>query len=130
MLSKLWSGYGRAVVAILVTALTVLASALTDDRVDTEEWLQVAIQAATIAGVWLVPNLPHSAAYKTGLAALLAVLNLATTLIVGGLDSADIINLVLAALGVIGVGVAPSVSRAEDLVTRSVAAGMRPPRGY
>lgn len=59
------------------------------------------------------------------MAAILAVLNLATTLIVdGGLDSADVVNLVLAALGVLGVAAAPSLSSTANLVPRPVAAAL------
>ncbi|MET7395632.1 hypothetical protein ABZS66_19290 [Dactylosporangium sp. NPDC005572] len=122
MLRNLWARFGRATVAVAIAGLTVLASALTDGRVDPGEQLQIAIQTVTVFGVWFVPNLPHSAAYKTGVAALLAVLNLATTVIIGGVDSAEVVNLVLAALGVLGVGVTPSISRAESLVPRPVAA--------
>lgn len=110
MLGTLWTRYGRAAVAVVAAALVVLASALTDGHVDTGEKLQISIQTVTVFGVWFVPNLPHSAAFKTGVAAILAVLNLATTLIVGGLDSADIVNLVLAAVAVLGIGAAPSLS--------------------
>jgi hypothetical protein len=122
MLKDLWTRFGRAVVAVTIAGLTVVASSLTDNRVSTEEWIQVAIQTTTIAGVWLVPNLPHSAGYKTATAAILAVLNLATTLILDGINGADVINLVLAALGVLGVAVAPSLSKAENLVSLSTAA--------
>jgi hypothetical protein len=127
---ELWRRYGRAVVAVLTAAGVLLASALTDGRVDQGEALQVAIQTTTAASVWLAPNLPYSVGIKTGFAAVLAVLNLATSLIVDGLTTGEVVNLVLAGVGVLAVGVAPSQSAAQTYVPRSVAAAMgQPPDG-
>ncbi len=112
--------YGKAIAALAVAGLTGVASALTDNAFTAPEGVQVAIAVATAAGVWLVPTLPQHPGTKTALAALLAVLNLAVTLITDGLTGAEIVNLALAALGVLGVGVAP---------TRSVGAYLTgPPR--
>jgi hypothetical protein len=108
-----WRLYGRAIAAVAIAGLTVLASALTDGHVDPGEGIQIAIQLATAAGVWLVPNLPSATSIKTGLAAMLAVLNLAATFITGGLTSAEVINLVIAGLGVLAIAQAPSLSRSE-----------------
>ena len=102
--------YGKALVALLFAALTVLASALTDGHVTPAEGIQIAISVATAAGVWLAPNLPRWPGVKTALAALLAALNLAVTLIDGGLTSAEVANLVIAGLAVLGVGVTPAQS--------------------
>ena len=102
--------YGKSLVALAIAALTTLASALTDGHVTTVEGIQVAVAVATAAGVWLVPinNWPWM---KTAVAALLAVLTLAVTLIADGhLSGADAVNLALAALGVLGVHVAPARS--------------------
>jgi hypothetical protein len=108
-----WQVYGRAIAAVIVAGATVLASALTDGHVDRAEEIQIAIQVTTAAGVWLVPNLPRSTGIKTGLAAILAVLNLAATLITGGLTGAELVNLVIAGLGVLAVGQAPSLSKSQ-----------------
>jgi hypothetical protein len=112
-LRNLWRRFGRAVVAVITAGGVLLASALTDGQVDQGEALQIAIQVVTAASVWLAPNVPYSGGIKTALAVLLAVLNLATSVIVGGLTAAEVVNLVLAGIGALGVGVAPSVSRGE-----------------
>jgi hypothetical protein len=74
--------------------------------------------------VWFVPTLPNAPAIKTGTAVALAVLNAATAYIVGGLDTGEVVNLVIAGLGVILVGVAPVQSAGDNLVPRPVAAAM------
>lgn len=100
--------YGKALAALVAAGLTAVASALTDNAFTAPEGVQVAIAVATAGGVWLVPNLPQHPAIKTGLAALLAVLNLAVTLITDGITAAEGVNLALAALGVLGVGLSPA----------------------
>jgi hypothetical protein len=126
-LRNLWRRFGRAIVAVITAGGVLLASALTDGHVDTGEGVQIAIQVVTAASVYLAPNLPYSGGVKTALAAILAMLNLAATLITDGLTSAEIINLVLAGLGVLGVGVAPSESRGELTAPTSARQYLRSP---
>jgi hypothetical protein len=129
-MSNIINRYGKALVAVVVAALTVAASAVSDGHVDAGEGVQIAIAAATGVSVWLVPNLPSAGAgaTKTVIAVLLAVLNAATAYIVGGLDTGEIINLVIAGAGVLLIGVAPAQSAGDNLVPRAVSAAMRPPR--
>lgn len=54
-----WKPYAKAFTGSAVAGLTALASALTDDRVTTGEWVGVAIAALVGLGVvWAVPNQP------------------------------------------------------------------------
>jgi len=107
----MFSKYGKSLVAVLAAALTVAYGALSGDQhIDPEEGVQIAIAAATAVGVFLVPLVPQYRWAKTGVAAVLAVLQVLTTVILGGLDSNEWIAVVLAALTVLGVGVAPAVS--------------------
>ncbi len=99
--------FGPAFVAVLFAILTAAAAAITDGRIDPGEGIQIAIQGTTVAGVWLVPAIPSVPHAKTGIAVLLAVLNLLTTVIVGGITGAELINLALAAVGVIAVRLTP-----------------------
>lgn len=99
--------FGPALIAVLFAALTALASALTDNRVDQVEWVQVAIQGTTVAGVWLVPAVPRWPHMKTGIAMLLAVLNLLVSVITDGITGAEVVNLVLVGVGVIAVRLTP-----------------------
>ncbi|GAA2327588.1 hypothetical protein [Dactylosporangium salmoneum] len=124
MLQKLWSRYGPATAAVFIAALTAASSALTDHHIDAGEGVQIAIALTTAVSVWYVPLLPGVRGAKTVVAGILAVLNAATAYVVGGLDMGEIINLAIAGLGVVLVGVAPVESVGDTLVPRSVAAAM------
>lgn len=114
----LWGTYGKALVALLVAVGAAVSSALVGDNwITPEEWVQVVIQLATAAGVWLVPVVPGWRGAKTGVAAILAGANLAATLLADGpITQSGWINIVIAGLGVLLVGAAPSVSVGDDLV--------------
>ncbi|MFI6162228.1 hypothetical protein ACIA59_20080 [Micromonospora haikouensis] len=102
--------YGKAVVALAIALLTALAAALTDGHVTAPEGVQIAIAVTTAGGVWLVPIVPQYPWTKTGIAMLLAVLNLAVTLISDGITLAEAVNLALAGLGILGIAAAPARS--------------------
>jgi hypothetical protein len=103
--------YGKALVAVIAAALTVAYGALSGDQhIDPEEGVQIAIALATAAGVYLVPLAPQYRWGKTVIAVVLSVLQVLTTVILGGLDSNEWIALVLAAATVLGVGAAPAAS--------------------
>lgn len=117
--------YGKAIAAVVGAGLTVAYGALSgDQRIESDEAVQIAIAAATAVGVWVVPLAPQYRWGKTAVAAVLAVLQVLTTVIVGGLDSNEWIALALAALTVVGVGAAPATS-ANGISSSSPAA---PPR--
>lgn len=99
--------YAPAFVAVLFAVLTAVAAALSDDRIDNVEWIQVAIQGTTVAGVWLTPAIPRWPHLKTGIAMVLAIENLAITVITDGITGAEWVNLLLAGLGVIAVRLTP-----------------------
>lgn len=101
--------YGKSIAAAAVAVLTVVASVLTDGHVTAGEGVQIAIAGATALSVYLVPQLPQFPQAKTGIAVVLAVLNGATALIGDGLNWQDLVNLAIAGLGVIAVGVAPAI---------------------
>ncbi|MDG4798997.1 hypothetical protein [Micromonospora sp. WMMD980] len=103
--------YGKALVAVVAAALTVAYGALSGDQhIDPDEAVQIAIAAATAVGVYLVPLAPQYRWGKTAIAVVLSVLQVLTTVILGGLDSGEWIALLLAAATVLGVGVAPAAS--------------------
>lgn len=102
--------YGKALTALAIALLTALAAALTDNHVTAPEGVQIAIAVTTAGGVWLVPVIPQYPWAKTGVAVLLAMLNLAVTVITDGITFAEFVNLALAGLGVLGVAAAPARS--------------------
>lgn len=48
--------YAKAIVAVLTAALTVLASAITDNVITPNEWVMIALEALGAIGVYAVPN--------------------------------------------------------------------------
>lgn len=114
--------FGPAVVAIVFAVLTAAAAALTDGRIDPGEGVQLAIQGTTVAGVWLVPAIPSWPHAKTAIAALLAALNLLTTVITDGLTVPEVVNLAVAFAGVFAMRFTPQPvhqgAQAEPTVVR------------
>jgi hypothetical protein len=108
-----WRKYGKAIVAVVIAGLTVLASALTDDRVDAAEGIQIATAVTAALGVFLVPVVPSWPWAKTTVAVLLAALSTAGALIVGGLNGTEWVNVILAGLGVVMVGASPARSTGQ-----------------
>lgn len=51
--------YAKAAVAAIAAALTTLTAAWSDGHITGSEWTQILIAAATILGVWAVPNQPE-----------------------------------------------------------------------
>lgn len=106
-----WQKYGKAIAATAGAALTVAYGAFSgDQRIESDEAVQIAIAAATAVGVYLVPLAPQYRWAKTGLAVVLAVLQVLATVILGGLDPGEWMALAIAAATVLGVGSAPAVS--------------------
>ncbi|MFF5228459.1 hypothetical protein [Dactylosporangium sp. NPDC000521] len=124
-MKKFLQKYGKAIAAAIAAGLMVLASAVTDNHVDADEGISIAIAVTTAVSVWLVPQLPSSASAKTGVAMVLAVLQVAAAAVVDGMSGADWVNLAIAALGVLGVLKSPTQSVGDDLVPRSAAAMSR-----
>ncbi len=103
--------YGKAIAAVLGAVLTALYAATSgDNRVEPDEVIAIAIALVTAIGVYLVPLDPDFRWGKTAVGVLLAVLQAATTVILGGLDSNEWILLALAGLTALGVVAAPAVS--------------------
>lgn len=106
-----WQRYGKAFAAVAGAGLTVAYGALFGDQhIDPDEAVQIAIAVATAVGVYLVPLDPRWRWGKTAVAVILAVLQALTTVILGGLDTAEWIALLLAAGTALGVGAAPAIS--------------------
>jgi hypothetical protein len=107
MLSK----YGKAIAAVVFAVLTAAQVYLGgDNHIDSQEWVQLGIAGATAIGVYVIPLAEQYAWAKTAVAVLLSILQALATVVLGGLDTNEILVLVLAGLTAIGVGAAPAVS--------------------
>jgi hypothetical protein len=109
-MSEFYSRYGKSLWAFLFAVVTATQALISDGHLTQQEGIQVAIAAVTAFAVYLFPSMPQWPWVKTVIALFLAVLNVAATAIVGGIDSGDLTELILAALTVLSVGKAPSLS--------------------
>lgn len=108
-MNRFFNKYGKAIVGAVLAFVTAAQALWSDGHITQQEWVQIAVAAFTAISVYLVPVL-HYPYMKTIIAAVLAVLNVLVTVIVGGVSSGDVVEMVLAALTIIGVGFAPARS--------------------
>jgi len=95
--------YLKMLAMVVATVLSGLVAALAVPPITSQEWINIAILGVGALGVFAAPNVPGANYTKIILAALAAVLTLAVNLIAGGLDLSEVLQLVLAALGAVGV---------------------------
>lgn len=103
--------YGKSIVAFLY-AVAVIAVPLFsgDHHIDPAEGVAIAIAVCTAALTWLVPLVPSAPWTKTAIGAVLAGLQVLTTVIVGGVDGNDILLIAFAVASFLGIAVAPATS--------------------
>ena len=103
--------YGKSVIAFLYAVAVVGVPLFTGDHhIDPSEGVAIAIAASTAALTWLVPLAPTAKWTKTAIGAVLAGLQVATVVIVGGVDGNDVLLIVFAVLSFLGIAVAPAAS--------------------
>lgn len=88
---------------ILMAIFTTVQESMTDNHIDSQEWVQVAIQATMVAHVWATANLPQYTKMKFLVAGVIAVLQALYTFVVGGVDTPEIINMIITFLAALGV---------------------------
>lgn len=107
-MKKFIETYGKSIAQVIATIIAAIVAAMTGDNViSAQEWVNVAILGVGAAMVFAAPNVPGARYTKTVLAVLTAVLTLLASYITGGLTQTEILQMVLAALGALGVYVAP-----------------------
>jgi len=103
--------YGKAVIAVLYAAATVAIGAFTGDHhIDPSEGLAIAIAVCTALLTYVVPLVPSAPWTKTAIGTALAGLQVAATVIVGGIDSNDWFLILAAILSALGISLAPAIS--------------------
>ncbi|MET0492929.1 MAG: hypothetical protein ABW000_07325 [Actinoplanes sp.] len=113
--------YGKAWAAVITAAVVAAYQALSGDQhVDPTEWVSIAIAAMTVVGVVVVPLSPAAKWAKTAVGVLLAVLQLLTTVILGGLQPDEILLLLITAAGAGGIWIAPATTATGDPAGGSV----------
>ena len=101
------SMYRKALVAVLGAVVMALYSAFNgDNHVNPEEAINIGIAGFAALQVFITANLPTGTIWnyaKTITAVALGVLNLLVSEWTGGIDNAEMINLIIAALTAVGV---------------------------
>lgn len=101
--------YSKFIAAVFATVLSAIIAALTGDGIVTAtEWTNVAIAGVGALGVFAGANVPGARYTKAILMALTAILTLLASLIVGGLTGTEVMQLVIAGLGAVGVYAVPN----------------------
>lgn len=103
--------YGKAIASIGYAGLTAAYAIVHGGgTIDPAGWVQIGIAVATAASVYLVPLTPEYPWAKSATAAVLAALQVLATAVVGGLQVDELLMVVLAVLGALGVYIAPAGS--------------------
>lgn len=98
------SPYWKAVVAVVVAAVSAVGAGLSgDDVISSTEWVNIAIATVTAASVFAAPNVPGARYTKAILAVLGAALTVAASAIVGGITYTEWVQIVVAGVGALGV---------------------------
>lgn len=97
-----FQAYTKFIVQVLVTVLVALAAVWTDG-VTPNEWVNVSIVGVGALAVFTAPNVPGAEHTKSILAALAAGLVVLSSAILGGITFPEIVQIVVAATGALGV---------------------------
>jgi len=100
--------YAKSLLAVLVTAITAIVAALTDNVITNVEWINVGIAAAGAAAVFAAPNVPGARYTKAVLAVITAVLTFFVTAVTDGISAAEWMQVLVIAAGAIGVYAVPN----------------------
>jgi len=101
--------YAKALTAVLVTVISAVVAALVgDNNVSATEWVNVAIAGVGACAVFAAPNVPGAAYTKAIIAVLTAVLTLLASYIVDGISTTELLQLLVAAAGAVGVYAVPN----------------------
>jgi predicted MFS family arabinose efflux permease len=93
--------------AIVMSVFTSIQEAMNDSRIDSQEWVLVALGIFMAFNVWATANLPQYEKMKTYVSAAIVVLGALHTFIVGGVSTQEWVNLIILALSALGVAVTP-----------------------
>jgi hypothetical protein len=103
--------YGKSLVAVGAALVGAAGAALTGDgHINMGEWLNIIILTCGAAAVFAAPNVPGARYTKLVLAVITAVATASVSLVVDGISLTDVIQILTAALGALGVHAAPAMS--------------------
>lgn len=103
------SKYSKFIAIVIATVLSAISAAMVGDGlISPQEWVNVAILGVGAAGVFAAPNVPGARYTKSILAVMAAVLTVLASVIVGGVGTAEIIQMILAGGAAVGVYAVPN----------------------
>jgi hypothetical protein len=103
--------YGKFWISFFYAVAVVAVPLFSGDRhIDPSEGVAIAIAVCTAALTYLVPLAPSAPWVKTAVGAVLAGLQVAATVIIGGVDGNDVMLIAAAMVGALGITLAPAVS--------------------
>jgi phosphatidylserine synthase len=92
---------------VAMAIFTVIQESMSDDRIDNQEWVLVGLGGLMAFNVWATANLPQYTRMKTYVAAAIVVAGALHTFIVGGVSMQEWVNMLVLALGALGVAATP-----------------------
>lgn len=103
--------YGKSIIAALyAVAVVVIPLWSGDHRIDASEGIAIGIAVCTALLTYVIPLVPSAPWTKTAVGVVLAALQVAATQIIGGIDGNDVLLILAAIAGALGIGVAPAIS--------------------
>lgn len=103
--------YGKSILAALYAVAVVVIPLWSGDRhIDASEGIAIGIAVCTALLTWVIPLVPSAPWTKTAIGVVLAALQVAATQIIGGIDSNDVLLILAAIAGALGIGIAPAIS--------------------
>ncbi len=101
--------YAKLVMQVVVTIAAAIVAALGGDSViEATEWVNVAIIGVGAAAVFYGPNIPGARITKFVMSALAAVLTVLASAIIGGIQPVELIQMLIAGAGAVGVYAVPN----------------------
>jgi hypothetical protein len=100
--------YAKSLLAVIVTAITAIVAAMTDNVITDVEWINVGLAAAGAAAVFAAPNVPGAKYTKGILAVIVAVLTFFVGAVTDGISTAEWLQVLVIAAGAIGVIAVPN----------------------
>jgi hypothetical protein len=106
--------YAKAILAVVATVITAVV-AMGGNGITPVEWVNVAIAGVGACAVFAAPNVPGALYTKSILAVLTAVLGFLTSAIVGGVSHQEWLQIIVLALGAVGVYAVPNKENGVNL---------------
>ena len=111
--------YAKMLAMVTVTIASAAVAALSDNRITANEWINLCIAGVGAAGVFAAPNVPGARYTKVILALMSSGLMALASTIDGGLTAPEVLQVVIALAGAVGVYAIPNASPAPVRAPRT-----------